>query len=148
MSLEQTINNDIKTAMLAKDKLRLETLRLIKAGILLAKTAENAIEITEEFEIKMLQKMAKQRKESATIYNQQNRPELAEKELAEAKIIEQYLPSQLSEEEITETLKKIIAETGATSAKDMGKVIGTANKQLAGRADGRLIAETVKKLLN
>ncbi|MDR0754426.1 MAG: GatB/YqeY domain-containing protein [Prevotellaceae bacterium] len=147
MSLEQTINNDIKTAMLAKDKLRLETLRSIKAGILIAKTAENAVEITEEFEIKMLQKMTKQRKESAAVYSQQNRPELAEKELAEAKIIEQYLPKQLSEEEITDVLKKIIAETGATSAKEMGKVIGTANKQLAGRADGHLIAETVKKLL-
>lgn len=147
MSLEQTINNDIKTAMLAKDKLRLETLRSIKAGILIAKTAENAVEITEEFEIKMLQKMTKQRKESAAVYSQQNRPELAEKELAEAKIIEQYLPKQLSEEEITDVLKKIIAETGATSAKEMGKVIGTANKQLAGKADGRLIAETVKKLL-
>jgi uncharacterized protein YqeY len=147
MSLEQTINNDIKTAMLAKDKLRLETLRSIKAGILLAKTAENAVEITEDFEIKMLQKMAKQRKESATIYNQQNRPELAEKELAEAKIIEQYLPQQLSEEEITNALKKIIADTEATSAKDMGKVMGVANKQLAGKADGRLIAEIVKKLL-
>ncbi|MDR2125472.1 MAG: GatB/YqeY domain-containing protein [Prevotellaceae bacterium] len=147
MSLEQTVNNDIKTAMLAKDKLRLETLRSIKAGILLAKTAENATEITEEFEIKMLQKMTKQRKESADIYKSQNRPELAEKELAEAEIIEQYLPKQLSEEEITEVLKKIIADTGATSAKDMGKVMSAANKQLAGKADGRLIAETVKKLL-
>ncbi|MDR1552960.1 MAG: GatB/YqeY domain-containing protein [Prevotellaceae bacterium] len=148
MSLELTINNDIKTAMLAKDKLRLETLRSIKAGILLAKTAEKATEITEDFEIKMLQKMAKQRKESAAIYNQQNRPELAEKELAEATIIEQYLPQQLSEEEITDLLQKIIAETGATSAKDMGKVMGAASKQLAGKADGRLISETVKKLLS
>ncbi|MDR2064624.1 MAG: GatB/YqeY domain-containing protein [Prevotellaceae bacterium] len=148
MSLEQTINNDIKTAMLAKDKLRLETLRSIKAGILLAKTAENATEITEDFEIKMLQKMAKQRKESATIYSRQNRPELAEKELAEAEIIEQYLPQQLSEEEITDELKKIIAGIGATSAKDMRKVMGAANKQFAGKADGRLIAETVKKLLS
>ncbi|MDR2651714.1 MAG: GatB/YqeY domain-containing protein [Prevotellaceae bacterium] len=147
MSLELTINNDIKTAMLAKDKLRLETLRSVKAGILLAKTAEKASEITEDFEIKMLQKMAKQRKESAAIYNQQNRPELADKELAEAAIIEEYLPKQLSEEEITDLLKKIIADTGATSAKDMGKVMGAATKQLAGKADGRLISETVKKLL-
>jgi uncharacterized protein YqeY len=147
MSLELTINNDIKTAMLAKDKLRLETLRSIKAGILLAKTAENAIEINEEFEIKMLQKMAKQRTESAAIYSQQNRHELAEKELAEAVIIEQYLPKQLSEEEITDVLKKIIADTGAASAKDMGKVMGAATKQLAGKADGRLISEIVKKLL-
>ncbi|MDR0421113.1 MAG: GatB/YqeY domain-containing protein [Prevotellaceae bacterium] len=147
MSLELTINNDIKTAMLAKDKLRLETLRAIKAGILLAKTAENATEITEDFEIKMLQKMAKQRKESAAIYNQQNRPELAEKELAEAAIIEQYLPKQLSQEEITAVLKEIIASVGATSAKDMGKVMGAATKQLAGKADGRLISETVKSLL-
>ncbi|MDR1985086.1 MAG: GatB/YqeY domain-containing protein [Prevotellaceae bacterium] len=147
MSLELTVNNDIKTAMLAKDKLRLETLRSIKAGILLAKTAENAVEITEDFEIKMLQKMAKQRKESAAIYSQQNRPELAEKELAEAEIIEQYLPKQLSEEEITVALKEIITATGATSVKDMGKVMGAASKQLAGKADGRLISEIVKKLL-
>ena len=147
MNLELTINNDIKNAMLAKDKLRLETLRSIKAGILLAKTAENAVEITEDFEIKMLQKMAKQRKESATIYTQQNRKELADKELAEAAIIEEYLPQQLSEEEITVALKEIIANVGATSAKDMGKVMGAATKQLAGKADGRLISEVVKKLL-
>ncbi|MDR1348633.1 MAG: GatB/YqeY domain-containing protein [Prevotellaceae bacterium] len=147
MSLELTINTDIKAAMLAKDKLRLETLRSIKAGILLAKTAENATEITEDFEIKMLQKMAKQRKESAAIYSRQDRPELAEKELAEAAIIEQYLPKQLSEEEIAAVLKQVIADTGATSAKDMGKVMGAATKQLAGKADGRLISEIVKKLL-
>ena len=147
MSLELKINNDIKSAMLAKDKLRLETLRSIKAGILLAKTAEKATEINEDFEIKMLQKMAKQRKESAAIYTQQNRTELAEKELAEAAIIEEYLPQQLSEEEITAVLKEIISSVGATSAKDMGKVMGVATKQLAGKADGRLISETVKKLL-
>ncbi|MDR3286904.1 MAG: GatB/YqeY domain-containing protein [Prevotellaceae bacterium] len=147
MSLELTINNDIKTAMLAKDKLRLETLRSIKAGILLAKTAENATEITEDFEIKMLQKMAKQRKESATIYTQQNRQELADKELAEAEIIEQYLPKQLTEEEITVVVKEVIAAVGATSQKDMGKVMGAANKQLAGKADGRLISEIVKKMI-
>lgn len=148
MSLELKINNDIKNAMLAKDKLRLETLRSIKAGILLAKTAENATEITEDFEIKMLQKMAKQRKESATIYIQQNRQELADKELAEAAIIEEYLPKQLSEEEITVALKEIITSVGATSAKDMGKVMGIASKQFAGKADGRLISEIVKKLLS
>ena len=147
MSLELTINNDIKTAMLAKDKLRLETLRSIKAGILLAKTAENASEITSDFEIKMLQKMAKQRKESATIYVQQNRSELAEKELAEAEIIEQYLPKQMSEEEITTAVKEIITAVGATSAKDMGKVMGVVSKQFAGKADGRLVSEIVKKLL-
>jgi len=147
MSLELTINNDIKTAMLAKDKLRLETLRSIKAGILLAKTAENASEITSDFEIKMLQKMAKQRKESAAIYVQQNRSELAEKELAEAEIIEQYLPKQMSEEEITTAVKEIITAVGATSAKDMGKVMGVVSKQFAGKADGRLVSEIVKKLL-
>ena len=147
MSLELTINNDIKTAMLAKDKLRLETLRSIKAGILIAKTAENASEITSDFEIKMLQKMAKQRKESATIYVQQNRSELAEKELAEAEIIEQYLPKQMSEEEITTAVKEIITAVGATSAKDMGKVMGVVSKQFAGKADGRLVSEIVKKLL-
>ena len=149
MSLESTINNDIKLAMLAKDKLRLESLRSIKAAILLAKTAEGATrEIGMDEEIKMLQKMVKQRKDSAEIYTQQNRHELAEKELAEATIIEAYLPQQLTEEELLPILKEIAEAVGATSPKEMGKVMGVASKQLAGKADGKLIAELVKKILS
>ena len=149
MGLEQTINNDIKAAMLAKDKLRLESLRSIKAAILLAKTAEGATgEISAEDEIKMLQKMVKQRKDSAEIYAQQNRSELAEKELAEAAVIEAYLPKQLTEDELIPIIKEIAVAVNATSPKDMGKVMGVASKQLAGKADGKLIAELVKKILN
>lgn len=147
MTLEQKINEGIKAAMLAKDKLRLESLRAIKAAILLAKTAENASEMDEAAEIKMLQKMVKQRRETAEIYTQNNRAELAEKELGEAAIIEQFLPKQMSEDEVTNALKAIIAEVGASTPKDMGKVMGAANKQLAGKADGKLIADIVKKLL-
>jgi uncharacterized protein YqeY len=148
MSLELKINDGIKAAMLAKDKVRLDALRAIKAGILLAKTSENASEITPDFELTMLQKMVKQRKESAEIYKQQNRAELAETELAQAAIIEEYLPKQMTEEEIISAVKLIISEVGASSPKDMGKVMGAANKQLAGKADGKLIAEIVKKMLN
>ncbi len=149
MSLETTINNDIKAAMLAKDKMRLESLRSIKAAILLAKTAEGSTgEISADEEIKMLQKMVKQRKDSAEIYTQQNRSELAEKELAEAAVIEAYLPKQLTEEELLPMIKEIAASVSATSPKDMGKVMGVASKQLAGKADGKLIAELVKKILN
>ena len=147
MTLEQKINDGIKAAMLAKDKLRLESLRAVKAAILLAKTAENATEIDETAEIKMLQKMVKQRRETAEIYNQNNRMELAEKELGEAAIIEEFLPKQMGEEELTAVLKEIVASVGATSQKDMGKVMGAANKQLAGKADGKMIADIVKKLL-
>lgn len=147
MTLEQKINDGIKAAMLAKDKLRLEALRAVKASILLAKTAENAVDIDEAAEIKMLQKMVKQRRETAEIYKQNNRTELADKELDEAAIIEEFLPKQMSEDEITAALKDIITTVGATSAKDMGKVMGAANKQLAGKADGKLIADIVKKLL-
>lgn len=147
MSLEQKINDGIKAAMLAKDKVKLESLRAVKAAILLAKTAENAQEIDEAAEIKMLQKLVKQRKETAEIYLNNNRNELAEKELAEAAFIEEFLPKQMSEEEIEAAVKAIIAETGATSMKDMGKVMGMASKQLAGKADGKMISDIVKKLL-
>ena len=147
MSLEQKINEGIKTAMLAKDKVRLEALRAVKAAILMAKTAEKAQELDETAEIKMLQKLVKQRRETADIYSQNNRPELAEKELSEAIVIEEFLPQQLSEAEITEAVTLAIAQTGATGIKDMGKVIGMVSKQLAGKADGRLISEIVKKTL-
>lgn len=148
MSLEQKINQDIKAAMLAKDNARLRGLRAIKAAILLAKTEKAANEeLTEEAEIKVLQKLVKQRKESGEIYKAQGRDDLYQIELEEQNVIEEYLPKQLSREEIEEIVKKIIAETGASGMKDMGRVMGVANVQLAGRADGRTISEIVKSSL-
>jgi uncharacterized protein YqeY len=147
MSLEQIINDGIKTAMLAKDKVRLESLRAVKAAILLAKTSENSKDFDETAEIKMLQKLVKQRRETAEIYIASNRQDLADKELAEADIIEEFLPKQMTPQEIESTVKAIIEETGAKSVKDMGRVMGTAAKRMAGKADGKLIAGFVKKLL-
>ena len=148
MSLEEKINNDIKAAMMAKEKVRLEALRAIKSAILLAKTEKGHTEtLSSDTELKLLQKQVKQRKESADIYKQQNRPELAEKELAESAIIEEYLPKMLSEEELVAELKKIIDQVGAKAPSDMGKVMGVATKALAGKADGRMISEKVKALL-
>lgn len=149
MNLFDQISEDIKKAMLARDKVRLEALRGIKKEFIEAKTAKGAGgELTDETAVKILVKMAKQRKESAAIYNENNRPELAENELAEAKVIEEYLPRQLSEEELEAELKKIISDTGAEGPKDMGKVMGAATKALSGRAEGRLISAKVKELLN
>lgn len=134
--------------MLAKDKVRLETLRGIKKEFLEAKTAKGADgELSDDTAIRIMTKMAKQRRETAEIYSSQNRPELAQNELAEAAVIEEYLPRQLSEEELVAELKKIIEQTGATSAKEMGKVMGVASKALAGRADGKAISAKVKELL-
>ncbi len=147
MSMELQIQQDIKAAMLAKEKTRLESLRAIKAAILLAKTADGSESISDEAVIKIIQKLVKQRKETAEIYKQQNREELAANELAEAAAMEVYLPKQLSEAEIEEELKKIIAQVGATGPQDMGKVMGTATKALAGKAEGRIISALVKKLL-
>ncbi len=147
MSMELQIQQDIKAAMLAKEKTRLESLRAIKAAILLAKTADGSESISDEAVIKIIQKLVKQRKETAEIYKQQNREELAAQELAEAAAMEVYLPKQLSEAEIEEELKKIIAQVGATGPQDMGKVMGTATKALAGKAEGRVISALVKKLL-
>ncbi len=147
MSMEQQIQQDIKAAMLAKEKTRLESLRAIKAAILLAKTADGSESIADEAVVKIIQKLVKQRKETAEIYKQQNREELAAQELAEAAAMEVYLPKQLSEAELEEELKKIIAQVGATGPQDMGKVMGTATKALAGKADGRAISALVKKLL-
>lgn len=139
---------DLKAAMLAKDEAALRSLRAIKAAILLAKTAEGGSgEITEDEEIKLLQKMVKQRKDSLDIFTQQNRPELAAKEAEEIAVIEKFLPKQLSAEEIKAELEKIIAATGASSPADMGKVMGAATKQLAGKADGKTISALVKELL-
>ena len=148
MSLEQTINADIKTAMLAKDSNALTSLRAVKAAILLAKTAEEAKgELSTDDEIKIVQKLVKQRKDSLEIFEQQNRPDLAEKERAEIVVIEKYLPAQLSPEELKAALQKIIAQTGAASPADMGKVMGMATKALAGKADGKAISAIVKELL-
>lgn len=148
MDLFDRISEDIKKAMLAKDRVRLEALRGIKKEFLEAKTAKGGDgTLSDETATKVLVKMAKQRRESAAIYSEQNRPELAEGELAEVAVIEEYLPKQLTEEELTAELKKIIAEVGATDAKMMGKVMGVASKALAGRADGRAISAKVKELL-
>lgn len=148
MSLEQTINNDIKVAMLAKDAVALTSLRAVKAAILLAKTAEGAKdELSEEDETKLLQKQVKQRKDSLDIFVKQNRPDLAEKEKAEIAIIEKYLPTPLSPEELKGEIQKIIDETGAASSADMGKVMGIASKKLSGKADGKTISSIVKELL-
>ena len=147
MSMEQQIQQDIKAAMLAKEKTRLESLRAIKAAIVLAKTADGSESIADEAVVKIIQKLVKQRKETAEIYKQQNREELAAQELAEAAAMEVYLPKQLSEEELEAELKKIIAQVGATGPQDMGKVMGTATKALAGKAEGKAISALVKKLL-
>lgn len=148
MRLEEKIQQDIKAAMLAKEREKLESLRAIKAAILLAKTADGSESIADDALVKIIQKLVKQRKETAVIYKEQNRPELAEKELMEASYMEVYLPKQLSEEELTAEIKKIIAEVGATSAKEMGKVMGVASKALAGKTDGRAISTIVKSLLS
>ena len=148
MNLFDQVSSDIKAAMLAKDKVRLETLRGIKKEFLEAKTAKGGNgELADDAATKILVKMVKQRKETAAIYTEQNRPELAQNELAEAAVIEEYLPKQMSEEELTEARKAIIAQVGASSAKDMGKVMGVASKQLAGKAEGRTISAKVKELL-
>lgn len=148
MDLYDRISEDIKKAMLAKDRVRLEALRGIKKEFLEAKTAKGGDgTLTDEAATKVLVKMAKQRRESAAIYKEQNRQDLADGELAEVAVIEEYLPKQLTEEELTAELKKIIAEVGATDAKMMGKVMGVASKALAGRADGRAISAKVKELL-
>jgi uncharacterized protein len=148
MSLFDKINEDIKTTMLAREKDKLEALRAIKAAFLLAKTEKNApAELTLDMELKIIQKLIKQRKESAEIYISQGRKDLQDKELFEAGVIEHYLPKQLSTDEITTVLKGIIEKVGAKIPTDMGKVMGVASKELAGKADGKLIAELVKKLL-
>lgn len=148
MSLEKTINDQIKTAMLAKDEAGLRALRAIKAAILLAKTAEGAGEVmSSDEEIKLLQKLVKQRRDSLEIFTQQNREDLAKKESEEIAVIEKFLPQQFSAEELKDAVSAIIASTGASSPSDMGKVMGVASKQLAGKADGKAISEVVKLLL-
>jgi len=148
MNLEQKIMAELKTAMLAKDEKSVRSLRAIKAAIILAKTSEGAGgEISEDAEVKLLQKLVKQRKDSLEIYRQQKREDLAIKEEEEIEVIEKFLPKQMSTEELKSTLQKIISETGASSPADMGKVMGIATKQLAGKADGKTISSVVKELL-
>lgn len=149
MSLEEKINQDIKDAMRAKEKEKLEAIRAIKAAILLAKTQKGASDnMSDDEEMKALQKLVKQRKDSAQIYKEQKREDLAEKELFEASIIEKYLPEQMSDEELTKVIQSIINQVGAKSMADMGKVMGMASKQLAGKADGKAIADKVKSILS
>ncbi|MBP8060891.1 MAG: GatB/YqeY domain-containing protein [Cloacibacterium sp.] len=148
MSLELTINEAIKTAMREKDKVALDSLRAIKSQILLLKTEAKGADVSAEQEIAILQRMIKQRKDSYEQFVSQNRTDLAEVEAAQMKVIEQFLPAQLTTEELEAEIKKIIAETGAESIKDLGKVMGTASKALAGKSDGKSISEMVKKLLS
>ncbi len=149
MNLFDKISEDIKKAMLARDARRLESLRGIKKEFLEAKTAKGSDgNLTDEKAVQILAKMVKQRKESAEIYTQQNRPELAEAEMAQAAVIEEYMPKQLSDEELTAAINEIIGRVGATSPKEMGKVMGVASKELAGKAEGRAISAKVKDLLS
>lgn len=146
--LYDQVSNDIKEAMKARDKVRLETLRNIKKVFIEAKTAPGANDTLEDAAaLKILAKLAKQGKESAETFKQQNREDLAEEELAQVRVIEEYLPKPLSAEEIEAAVKEIISQTGASSIKEMGKVMGIASKQMAGKADGKMISDIVKKLL-
>ena len=149
MSLQTKVMNAMKIAMKAKDAGALAALRAVKSELLLASTSASAGELTEADEIKILQKLVKQRKESATIFSEQNREDLAKPELEQAAVIEQFLPEQMSEEEVAKVVDKIIAQTGASSMKDMGKVMGMTNSELGGKADGKTISGIVKaKLAN
>jgi uncharacterized protein YqeY len=149
MALKQKVEGEIKSAMIAKDKVRLTALRAIKSMILLEETKGGfSGELSSEDEMKLLTKAAKQRRDSADIYQQQNRPDLLEVELAELAVIQEFLPKALTDDELTLAIQEIINVTGAVSAKEMGKVIGAANKQLAGKADGKAISDKVKSLLN
>lgn len=148
MSLELIINEAIKTAMREKDKVALDSLRAVKSQILLLKTEAKGADVSVEQEIAILQRMIKQRKDSYEQFVAQNRTDLAEVEAAQMKVIEQFLPAQLTTEELETEIKKIITETGAESIKDLGKVMGTASKALAGKSDGKSISEMVKKLLS
>jgi uncharacterized protein YqeY len=147
MSLFEKISEDLKAAMLAKQKDRLESLRAIKTALLLAKTESVSHDLTPDLEMKIIQKLVKQRRESAAIYQAQNRMDLYQKEVDEAAVIEEYLPKQMSASELIPVLREIIARVGATSPKDMGKVMGMVSRELAGKADGKMVADKVKELL-
>lgn len=149
MALQATIDQEIKKAMLGKDNVSLRGLRAIKAALLLANTEKGALEaLSEEAEVKVLQKLAKQRKESAEIYKTQNREDLYQIEMEELEVIERFLPQQMDEAALTQALQDIITASGASSPKDMGKVMGLASQQLAGKADGKLISTIVRQLLS
>lgn len=149
MSLTDKINADLITAMKAKEKVALEAIRAAKTAFILARSEKGADSVlTADEELKIIQKLVKQRRESAAIYKEQNRPDLYEKEVAEADVLEKYLPAKMSEEELAKAVGEIIAKTGAKTAADMGKVMGVATKELAGKADGREISALVKKLLS
>lgn len=147
MSLQQEVMTKLKDAMKAKDKVALESLRAIKSALLLAQTSGDSKELTAEDEIKLVQKLVKQRKDSAALYKEQGRNDLADPELAQVAVLEQFLPEQMGEEELKKVVSEIIAKVGASSMKDMGKVMGMASKQLAGKADGKAISNVVKALL-
>ncbi|MCQ2265808.1 MAG: GatB/YqeY domain-containing protein [Bacteroidales bacterium] len=148
MSLEEKINNDIKAAMLAKEKEKLNALRAIKSALLLLKTEKAGAEITPEAELGLLQKLVKQRKESAELYKSQNRQDLYEEEMAQYEVIAQYLPAQMSADEIKNVVSQLIADNNISGIKEMGKLMGLATKQLAGKADNKTVAEIVKSLLS
>ena len=149
MGLEQNIMAELKTAMLAKDEKSVRSLRAIKAAIILAKTSEGAGgELKEEDETKLLQKLVKQRKDSLEIFQQQNRTDLAQREQEEIEVISRFLPRQMSDDELKQAIRQIIQQTGASSPADMGKVMGVATKQLAGKAEGKMISALVKEMLN
>ena len=148
MTLEEKINADIKSAMLAKESQKLEALRAIKSAVLLAQTASGgSADLSDEEAIKLLQRLVKQRKDSAALYKEQNRTDLAEPEEAQAEIIEAFLPTQLLAEELAQAVNAVIQSTGASGMQDMGKVMGVVSKQLAGKAEGKRIADEVKKQL-
>ena len=149
MSLEITINQDIKTAMLAKNESALRGLRAIKSALIIARTEKGASDIlTEEVEIKVLQKLVKQRKESADIYKSQNREDLYQIEADEIEVIEKYLPKQMNQDDLNTYIKGLLTQLNVTSVKEMGKIMGLANKELSGKADGKAISETIKNLLS
>ena len=148
MSVQSQVMEQMKLAMKAKDTVALESLRALKSAFLLANTSGGNVELTEDDEIKIVQKLVKQRKDSAAIFQEQGREDLAEPEIAQAKILEEFLPAQMGEAELKAAVEAIIAQTGASSMKDMGKVMGMASKQLAGKADGKAISMVVKELLS
>ena len=148
MSVQSQVMDQMKVAMKSKDKVALESLRALKSAFLLANTSGGSADLTEEDEIKIVQKLVKQRKDSAAIYTEQGRADLADPELAQSAILEQFLPAQMSEDELKEVIGGIITQTGASSMRDMGKVMGMASQQLAGKADGKAISMIVKQLLS
>ena len=148
MSLQKEVMEQIKTAMKAKDTVSLEALRALKSAFLLANTSGGNVELSDEDEIRIVQKLVKQRKDSAALFQEQNRIDLSEPELAQAKVLEQFLPKQMTEEELRAAIGEIVQKTGASSMKDMGKVMGMASKQFAGKADGKAISIIVKELLS